>query len=116
MIDSPDNLPIIGVSRKKDYQSNQINIGMISELGVKSRKEAGYDEYMLARAEVLRKLYEELQPDEYTYEWVLPDGETDGRKAVKVPIENLEIVSPFDLPDLEELMPPREEYVRKFVD
>ena len=54
MIDSSDNLPIIGLSSKRDYQSSQINIGMISELGVNTRREAGYDEYMWARAEVLR--------------------------------------------------------------
>lgn len=114
MIDSSDNLPIIGLSSKRDYQSSQINIGMISELGVNTRREAGYDEYMWARAEVLRNLYEELEPEEYTYEWILPEGETDGRKASKIPIENLEIVSPFDLPELEDLMPERKEYVRKF--
>ena len=65
--------------------------------------------YMIARVEKLRELYEEYTPDT-THQWVMPEGETDGRKAKRVETILGEDISPFDLPDFEERMPSIEDY------
>ena len=64
---------------------------------------------MVARVEKLRELYEEYSPDT-THKWVMPKGETDGRKAKRVETILGEDISPFDLPDFEERMPSIEDY------
>ena len=66
--------------------------------------------YMAARVEKLRELYDKYTP-ERTYLWVMPPGETDGRKALRVEQLVGEDISPFDLPDFEEQMPKIEDYI-----
>lgn len=70
------------------------------------------EKYRKARAEVLRKLYEENKP-ELEYIWVLPVGETDGRKSHKEELLGNDEFSPFDIPDLESMMPNREDFYGK---
>ena len=66
--------------------------------------------YISARVEKLRELYDKYTP-ERTYLWVMPPGETDGRKALRVEKLVGEDISPFDLPDFEEQMPKIEDYM-----
>tara|TARA_B100000809_G_scaffold243567_1_gene268678 strand:+ start:517 stop:846 length:330 start_codon:yes stop_codon:yes gene_type:complete len=75
--------------------------------------ESGYGEYMQARVEKLRELYEKHKP-EIKKTWVLPKGETDGRKSIVVEEIIGEDISPFDLPDFEEQMPKWENYINKY--
>tara|TARA_R110000824_G_scaffold300449_1_gene488455 strand:+ start:47 stop:418 length:372 start_codon:yes stop_codon:yes gene_type:complete len=81
------------------------------------------DRYRKARVEVLRKLYEENEPNlEYT--WVLPEegmdesmltkkGLPDHRFAHKEQILYGDEFSPFDDPNLEDIMPNREDFYGK---
>ena len=62
------------------------------------------------RVEVLRSLYEKYTPRFYK-EWVLPEGETDGRKAVPVERYIDPPVSPFDVSEFNEVMPSIEDYI-----
>ena len=64
---------------------------------------------MTDRVNKLRELYDQYTP-ERTYKWVMPKGETDGRKAKRYEIIVGEDISPFDLPDFEEMMPKPEDY------
>ena len=66
-------------------------------------------QFMTDRVNKLRELYEAHTPQR-TYKWVLPKGETDGRKAIKVETIMGDDVSPFDLPDFEKIMPKPEDY------
>jgi hypothetical protein len=68
------------------------------------------NQYMKDRVNKLRELYSKHEP-EYEYEWILPEGETDGRKSIKTEIIVGEDISPFDLEDFEELMPSIEDYI-----
>jgi len=68
------------------------------------------EKYIAARVEKLKELYETHTPKR-TYKWVMPRGETDGRKAIKVETIIGDDVSPFDLPDFEEQMPKIEDYI-----
>mgnify|MGYP003652332115 CR=1 FL=1 len=67
------------------------------------------DQFFSDRVEKLKKLYEECVP-ETRRKWVLPAGETDGRKAIVEEEIIGEDISPFDLPDFEEQMPKMEDY------
>lgn len=78
----------------------------------KTKASSEEERYRKARAEVLRKLYEENQP-EFKYIWVLPAGETDGRKSHKEQILEGNEFSPFNIPNLEDMMPNKEDFYGK---
>ena len=85
----------------------------------KSPKTAGrarpqeLDQFRHDRVEKLRQLYE-IHTPQRTYKWVMPKGETDGRKAKRHETILGEDISPFDLPDFEEQMPKWEDYINKY--
>ena len=81
----------------------------------KSLSEEEYQSYRAARVEKLRQLYEE-NPVEIKKKWVLPKGETDGRKAQVVEEVIGEDFSPFDMPDFEEQMPDWTDYINKYME
>ena len=95
------------------YQINRPNKGIISIGSARTLKECGFEDYKKARVEKLRELYSKLEPD-YEYYYELPEGETDGRKAVRMEKIIGEDISPFDLPDFEDLMPNWEDYVDEY--
>ena len=97
------------------YGSANTNKGVASIGASKTLTECGFSEYRQARVEKLRELYEEHKP-EIKKTWVLPKGETDGRKSIIVEEIVGEDISPFDLPDFEEQMPNWEDYVDKYGD
>jgi hypothetical protein len=67
------------------------------------------EKYREARAEVLRKLYDEMEPEMMRIcTWEDP---VDGRKNKHELWEVEEGISPFDLPDLEEKMPNFEDFL-----
>ena len=95
------------------YQLNRPNKGVVSIGSARTLKECGFDEYKQARVEKLRELYEKYEPEiEYYFE--LPEGETDGRKAVRMERIIGEAISPFDLENLEGLMPNWEDYIDEY--
>jgi len=95
------------------YQLNRPNKGVVSIGSARTLKDCGFEQYKQARVDKLRELYAECEPDiEYYYE--LPEGETDGRKSIRMERIIGEDISPFDLPDFEELMPNWEEYVDEY--
>ena len=65
--------------------------------------------------EKLTELYEKHSP-EIKKTWVLPKGETDGRKSIIVAEIIGEDISPFDLPDFEEQMPKASDYIEKYME
>lgn len=67
------------------------------------------EKYMQDRVDKLRELYEKHSPNT-TFEMVMPAGETDGRKAMRIEKVIGEDVSPFDLPDFDKQMPNIEDY------
>ena len=67
------------------------------------------EQFMTDRVNKLKELYETHTPKR-TYKWVMPKGETDGRKAKRIETIVGEDISPFDLPDFEEMMPKPEDY------
>jgi hypothetical protein len=71
-----------------------------------SRQETKYRQ---ARVKKLKELYEKCRP-EIKRNWVLPPGETDGRKSIVEEEIIGQDISPFDLPDFEDQMPNREDY------
>ena len=75
----------------------------------RSKSLMGMNDFMRDRVEKLRELYE-IHTPKRTYEWVMPKGETDGRKAKRHETILGEDVSPFDLPDFEEIMPKPTDY------
>ena len=97
------------------YQINRPNKGIISIGSARTLKECGFENYKQARVEKLRDLYAELEPD-YEYYYELPEGETDGRKSVRMEKIIGEDISPFDLPNFEELMPKKEDYLDKYTE
>jgi|TARA_B100001778_G_C18591526_1_gene632524 hypothetical protein len=96
------------------------SVGMLSLLSQQKRQRgrfAGkrvssevYDKYINDRVEKLRELYEKHEPD-YEYYYQLPEGETDGRKAIRMELIIGEDISPFDLPDFEQIMPSIDNYI-----
>ena len=88
-----------------------------------SKVSAEEERYRKARVEVLRKLYEENEPD-LQYIWVLPEKGTDGstltekglpdaRFAHKEQILEGNEFSPFNIPNLEDMMPNKEDFYGK---
>ena len=75
----------------------------------RSKSLMGMNDFMRDRVEKLRELYE-IHTPQRKYEWVMPKGETDGRKAKRHETILGEDVSPFDLPEFEEIMPKPEDY------
>jgi pyrrolidone-carboxylate peptidase len=64
------------------------------------------------RVEKLTELYEKHKP-EIKRTWVLPMGETDGRKSIIVEEIVGEDISPFDLPDFKDQMPKLIDYIKE---
>ena len=95
------------------YSSFNTNKGVSSIGSSKTLSECGFSEYRQARVEKLAELYEKHKPV-IKKTWVLPRGETDGRKAIVEEEIIGEDISPFDLPNFEEQMPDWEEYVDKY--
>ena len=98
------------------YQADSNTNKNVGSIGVsKSLSQSDYQSYRTARVEKLRQLYEE-NPVEIKKTWVLPTGETDGRKSI---VEE-EIISndfsPFDMPDFEEQMPNWKDYINEYGD
>lgn len=104
----------LSTKRKNEYQSDKINKGVVSIGSNKSLKDSGYPAYKEARINKLRELYEKCEPT-YEYHWKLPAGETDGRKSVRTEKIIGEDISPFDLPNFEELMPKKEDYLDRYI-
>ena len=100
--------------RKDEYQSNKVNKGIVSVGSNKTLKESGHPEYKKARINKLRELYEKCEP-KYEYCWELPAGETDGRRSVRTEKIIGKDISPFDLPNFEELMPKKEDYLDRYI-
>ena len=69
-------------------------------------------EFINDRVEKLRELYEKHKP-EIKRIWVLPMGETDGRKSIVMEEIIGEDISPFDLPDFEDYMPKLIDYINE---
>mgnify|MGYP003625187017 CR=1 FL=1 len=97
------------------FQSKSVNKGVVSLGSVKGLAECGFNDYKQARVERLRELYSEMEPN-YKYKYLLPAGETDGRKCIKTETNSAEALSPFDLENFEELMPDWKDYVNKYRD
>tara|TARA_Y100001951_G_C11249975_1_gene245732 strand:+ start:114 stop:470 length:357 start_codon:yes stop_codon:yes gene_type:complete len=96
------------------YQGDTNTNKRVASIGAsKTLTECGFSEYRQARVEKLAELYEKHNP-EIKKTWVLPKGETDGRKSIIVEEIIGEDISPFDLPDFEEQMPNWEDYVDKY--
>ena len=107
--------------KKEEYTDNKNNSYGKGRPNKKVSPEE--DRYRKARVEVLRKLYEENEPNlEYT--WVLPEegvdesmltkkGLPDHRFAHKEQILYGDEFSPFDDPNLEDIMPNREDFYGK---
>jgi hypothetical protein len=96
------------------YQGDTNTNKHVTSIGSsKTLTECGFSEYRQARVEKLRELYEQHRP-EIKKTWVLPKGETDGRKSIIVEEIIGEDISPFDLPDFEEQMPNWKDYVDKY--
>jgi hypothetical protein len=93
-----------GAKRKDEYQSNKANKGVVSIGSNKTLRESGHPEYKKARIDKLRELYEKCEP-KFEYYSKLPAGET---------IIG-EDISPFDLPNFEELMPKKEDYLDRYI-
>ena len=98
--------------RKKDsFEVNTENIfnhqiRVIHDKGVPARLES----YRKARAEILKKMYEEMEPE---YHRVCTfKHPTDGRKDKHELYEVEEGISPFDDPELEEKMPDFEDFLK----
>ena len=72
-----------------------------------------YVKFRRDRVNKLRELYEKCIP-EVEKKWVLPAGETDGRKAVVVEKVLGEDVSPFDLPEFDSVMPHFLDYIEDY--
>lgn len=98
-------------SEYKSYVNS--NKHVISAGTVSNRTEALA--YRRARVEKLRELYEENKP-EMKWVWVLPAGETDGRKSVMTEEIIGKDVSPFDLPDFEKQMPKVSDYIQNYTE
>ena len=98
------------------YQAESNTNKNVGSIGVsKSLSQSDYQSYRTARVEKLRQLYEE-NPVEIKKTWVLPVGETDGRKSI---IEEKIIskdFSPFDMPDFEKQMPNWKNYINEYGD
>ena len=102
-------------SKSLHFSPTNTNKGIISTGSARTLSECGFNNYRAARVDKLAELYEKHEP-EIKRKWVLPKGETDGRKAIMEEEIIGDDISPFDLPDLEEQMPNWEDYVDKYGD
>jgi len=96
--------------KKADIELHQSSkkLGNCSGIG---RRHSNLERYITDRVEVLRQLYEKHEPElkkVLTYKHP-SDGRCDNYGLF--PVDEDEINSPFDLPDLEEYMPNKEDYV-----
>ncbi len=103
----------LSVRNRRDYQSNKVNKGIVSIGSNRTLRDSGHPQYMEARVNKLRELYEQCEP-QYEYYYQLPQGETDGRKSIRMEKIIGEDISPFDLPNFEELMPKKEDFLDKY--
>ena len=110
-----DNEYHLRVSSRSSYQSKKVNKGIVLAGSKRTLKESGHPEYMEARVNKLRELYEQCEP-EYEYYYELPAGENDGRKAVRMERIIGEDISPFDLANFEDIMPKKEDYLDRYLD
>jgi len=106
-------LKIFDLSSAYIHRGTNNNTKLCSVGSARTLGEAGYDDYRQARVEKLTELYEKHKP-EIKKTWVLPKGETDGRKSIIVEEIIGEDISPFDLSDFEEQMPKWEDYIDKY--
>ena len=95
-------------------KKSTFNVGVLPTTNynkpVMRKMREGSEEYMSARAEKLRDLYEKMEPE---YERVCTyKHPTDGRKDKHELYEIKEGISPFELPDFEERMPKIWDYVK----
>tara|TARA_R100001377_G_scaffold84658_1_gene68713 strand:+ start:1134 stop:1487 length:354 start_codon:yes stop_codon:yes gene_type:complete len=107
------DLQWLRVDNIKHHQTNAVNRNVISAGSLRSMTETGYVEYRKARVDKLRELYSKHEPKTKA-QWVLPKGETDGRKSLKVEKIIGIAISPFDLDGLEDLMPKWEDYIHEY--
>ena len=105
---------VVETTRLALYKS-PINSNKDVASAVSSPRKIEEIEYRQARVEKLRELYEEHKP-EIKKTWVLPKGETDGRKSIVVEEIIGEDISPFDLPDFEKQMPKASDYIQKYME
>jgi len=70
------------------------------------------DKFIADRVDKLRELYEKHTPNT-VFEMIMPAGETDGRKAIRIERVVGEDISPFDLPDFRQQMPKIEDYIEE---
>ena len=103
----------LSVRNRRDYQSDKVNKGIVSIGSNRTLRDSGHPQYMEARVNKLRELYEQCEP-QYEYYYQLPQGETDGRKSIRMEKIIGEDISPFDLPNFEELMPKKEDFLDKY--
>jgi hypothetical protein len=96
----------------KSHQTNSVSKDVISVGSSRSMADTGYVEYRKARVDKLRELYSDCEPETIA-QWVLPKGETDGRKSYKVEKIIGVAISPFDLNDFEDLMPNWSDYIHE---
>ena len=104
---SNDNLDFYSVGMVNLLSQQKRHRGKFAGKRVSSES---YEKYMSDRVEKLRELYEKYEPD-YEYYYQLPKGETDGRKSVRMERIIGEDISPFDLPDFEQIMPSIDNYI-----
>ena len=95
-------------------KKSTFNVGVLPTTNynkpVMRKRPEGSEEYMSARAEKLRELYEKMEPE---YERVCTyKHPTDGRKDKHELYEVKEGVSPFELSDFEERMPKIWDYIK----
>lgn len=105
---------VVGTTRSALYKSPINSNKNVASEGSNTRKTEQI-EYRQARVERLRELYEEHKP-EIKKTWVLPKGETDGRKSIIIEEIIGKDISPFDLPDFNEQMPKSSDYIQKYME
>ena len=102
-----DNLAYFSVKALNIIRhQDRANVGVRKKGSVRDER---VNRYFSDRVEKLRELYEEHYPETES-RWILPPGETDGRKAQRIEVVVGEDIRPFDLPDFEEQMPKLEDY------
>ena len=77
----------LSVRNRRDYQSDKVNKGIVSLGSNRTLKDSGHPEYMEARVNKLRELYEQCEP-EYEYYYELPEGGVDATPRREGPIRS----------------------------
>ena len=96
--------------KKADIELHQSSKQLGNSSG-RGRRHSNLERYITDRVEVLRQLYEKHEPElkkVLTYKHP-SDGRCDNYGLF--PVDEGRINSPFDLPNLEEYMPNKEDYV-----